>query len=45
MKWLAPPLRMSEPRHRVWWKSPAVWPLAGLMLLALVNLKFNQEFF
>ena len=36
---------MSEPRHRSWLKSPAVWPLAGLLLLALVNLAFNREFF
>ncbi len=36
---------MSEPRHRSWLKSPALWPLAGLLLLALVNLAFSKEFF
>jgi len=36
---------MSETRHRSWLKSAAVWPLAGLLLLALVNLAFNREFF
>ncbi len=28
-----------------WKKSPAVWPLAGLLLLAVVNLIFSKNFF
>ena len=45
MKWLASTNPMSEPRHRAWLKSPAVWPVAGLVLLLLVNLVFSREFF
>jgi simple sugar transport system permease protein len=36
---------MIDSRATRWLKSPAVWPLAGLLLLALVNLVFNREFF
>ncbi len=36
---------MSEARHRSWLKSPAVWPLAGLLLLGLINLIFSRNFF
>jgi simple sugar transport system permease protein len=36
---------MSSPRKSFWKTSPAVWPLAGLLLLAVVNLVYSQNFF
>ena len=36
---------MSGAQKSFWKKSPAVWPLAGLGLLAVVNLIFSKNFF
>jgi len=36
---------MSAPQKSFWKNSPAVWPLAGLALLMLVNLIYSHNFF
>jgi len=36
---------MNKGRASSWRKSPAVWPLAGLALLGLINLIFSKNFF
>src|ERR1051326_820637 len=35
---------MSESREKNFWKSPLVWPLAGLLLLIVVNLVHDAHF-
>jgi simple sugar transport system permease protein len=45
MKWPEPANRMNKSWLASVKKSPAVWPLAGLLLLGLVNLIFSRNFF
>ncbi|MGA2052286.1 MAG: ABC transporter permease [Opitutales bacterium] len=35
---------MSSGQTNAWWHSPARWPLAGLVLLAVVNVVHDQSF-